>query len=195
MGSLFGLNPYSSISFLRSSSEFFRAFRLLQNQIPSTMSIATTTTGTTTAIATFPPLDRPLDPFLEALAVFDVRAAVDEELDEVEDLDEVVGRKDWEVTGAVDVMKIVVGAVLPFAADSVTIEETITTEDVSGSVEVVGVTSGVVDTGNVKEVVSGKELEVEIKDELLVIGAVIFKKDLRKRSLVMVFTGQKDAYL
>jgi hypothetical protein len=159
------------------------------------MSIATTTTGTTTAIATFPPLDRPLDPFLEALAVFDVRAAVDEELDEVEDLDEVVGRKDWEVTGAVDVMKIVVGAVLPFAADSVTIEETITTEDVSGSVEVVGVTSGVVDTGNVKEVVSGKELEVEIKDELLVIGAVIFKKDLRKRSLVMVFTGQKDAYL
>jgi hypothetical protein len=195
VGSLFGLNPYSSISFLRSSSEFFRAFRLLQNQIPSTMSIATTTTGTTTAIATFPPLDRPLDPFLEALAVFDVRAAVDEELDEVEDLDEVVGRKDWEVTGAVDVMKIVVGAVLPFAADSVTIEETITTEDVSGSVEVVGVTSGVVDTGNVKEVVSGKELEVEIKDELLVIGAVIFKKDLRKRSLVMVFTGQKDAYL
>lgn len=195
MGSLFGLNPYSSISFLRSSSEFFRAFRLLQNQIPSTMSIATTTTGTTTAIATFPPLDRPLDPFLEALAVFDVRAAVDEELDEVKDLDEVVGRKDWEVTGAVDVMKIVVGAVLPFAADSVTIEETITTEDVSGSVEVVGVTSGVVDTGNVKEVVSGKELEVEIKDELLVIGAVIFKKDLRKRSLVMVFTGQKDAYL
>jgi hypothetical protein len=195
VGSLFGLNPYSSISFLRSSSEFFRAFRLLQNQIPSTMSIATTTTGTTTAIATFPPLDRPLDPFLEALAVFDVRAAVDEELDEVKDLDEVVGRKDWEVTGAVDVMKIVVGAVLPFAADSVTIEETITTEDVSGSVEVVGVTSGVVDTGNVKEVVSGKELEVEIKDELLVIGAVIFKKDLRKRSLVMVFTGQKDAYL
>jgi hypothetical protein len=195
VGSLFGLNPYSSISFLRSSSEFFRAFRLLQNQIPSTMSIATTTTGTTTAIATFPPLDRPLDPFLEALAVFDVRAAVDEELDEVKDLDEVVGRKDWEVTGAVDVMKIVVGAVLPFAADSVTIEETITTEDVSGSVEVVGVTSGVVDTGNVKEVVSGKELEVEIKDELLVIGAVIFKKGLRKRSLVMVFTGQKDAYL
>jgi hypothetical protein len=195
VGSLFGLNPYSSISFLRSSSEFFRAFRLLQNQIPSTMSIATTTTGITTAIATFPPLDRPLDPFLEGLAVFDVRAAVDEELDEVEDLDEVVGRKDWEVTGAVDVMKIVVGAVLPFAADSVTIEEMITTEDVSGSVEVVGVTSGVVDTGNVKEVVSGKELEVEIKDELLVIGAVIFKKDLRKRSLVMVFTGQKDAYL
>lgn len=95
MGSLFGLKPYSSISFLRSSSEFFRAFRLLQNQIPSTMSIATTTTGTTTAIATFPPLDRPPDPFLEALAVFDVRAAVDdEELDEVEDLDEVVGRKD-----------------------------------------------------------------------------------------------------
>lgn len=92
--------------------------------------------------------------------------------------------------------KIVVGAVLPFAADSVTIEETITTEDVSGSVEVVGVTIGVVDTGGVEEVVSGnKELGVEIKDEGLVIGAVIFKKYLRKRSLVMVFTGQKDAYL
>lgn len=55
MGSSFGLKPYSSTSFLRASSAFFLALRFRQNQIPASRRSATTTTGTTTAMAVFPP--------------------------------------------------------------------------------------------------------------------------------------------
>jgi hypothetical protein len=126
------LKPYSSISFLRSSSEFFRAFLFRQNHNPNRTSKATATTGTTTATATFPPPDKPPE-LLEGFEVLDAKAAVeDEELDAFEDVDEVSAGVDGEVFAAVDVMKMVVGSMLPLlAADSVTTEEIMTTDRVS----------------------------------------------------------------
>ncbi|KAL5333776.1 hypothetical protein BJX70DRAFT_380029 [Aspergillus crustosus] len=59
VGSPFGLNPYSSTSFLRSSSASFFALCLLQSHRPSRTNIATETTGTTTATAIVPPAERP----------------------------------------------------------------------------------------------------------------------------------------
>ncbi len=51
VGSLLGLNPYSSTSFLRSSSASFRCFRFRQKKRPASTSSATTAIGTTTATA------------------------------------------------------------------------------------------------------------------------------------------------
>jgi hypothetical protein len=51
VGSLLGLKPYSSISFLRISSAFFRSFRFRQNQIPASTISTTATIGTTVATA------------------------------------------------------------------------------------------------------------------------------------------------
>lgn len=59
VGSLFGLNPYSSTSFRRSSSAAFLAFRLRQKKIAARIISATETTGTTTATAMVPLADRP----------------------------------------------------------------------------------------------------------------------------------------
>ena len=59
VGSLLGLKPYSSTSFLRASSAVFFCLRLLHNKIPPTTRSATTTTGTTTAMAVLPPVPRP----------------------------------------------------------------------------------------------------------------------------------------
>src|SRR5690242_21698620 len=55
VGSWLGLKPYSSTSFLRSSSLFWRALRFLHKKIPASSSSAMATTGTTTAIAILPP--------------------------------------------------------------------------------------------------------------------------------------------
>lgn len=54
VGSSFGLNPYSSTSFLRASSAVFFALRFRQNQIPARSRRATATIGMTTAMAVFP---------------------------------------------------------------------------------------------------------------------------------------------
>jgi hypothetical protein len=62
VGSWLGLNPYSSTSFLRSSSASFLCFLLRHRKIPSRTSNATTTIGITTAIAVLPPSDRPPEP-------------------------------------------------------------------------------------------------------------------------------------
>ena len=132
VGSLFGLKPYSSISFLRSSSEFLRAFLFRQNQSPARTSKATATTGTTTATATFPPPDNPPE-LLWGLDVLAAKAAeVVEELDAEDDEAEVGRVGVWELTGAVEVMTMVVGSVFPSLADLVTTEVATITEDVSG---------------------------------------------------------------
>ena len=73
VGSLFGLNPYSSTSFLRSSSASLRCFRLRQRKRAARTIKATATTGTTTATAIFPPAVRPEEDEEEEEAV--VRAA------------------------------------------------------------------------------------------------------------------------
>lgn len=69
VGSLFGLNPYSSTSFLRISSPSLRCFRLRQRKRAARTIKATATTGTTTATAILPPGDRPEEVEEEAPAV------------------------------------------------------------------------------------------------------------------------------
>ena len=59
VGSLLGLNPYSSTSFLRSSSPSLRCFRLRHRKRAARTIKATATTGTTTATAILPPAERP----------------------------------------------------------------------------------------------------------------------------------------
>lgn len=73
VGSLFGLKPYSSTSFRRSSSAALLALRLRQKKIAARMIKATETTGTTTATAMVPLGDKPPPP--EAAAVADDNAA------------------------------------------------------------------------------------------------------------------------
>src|SRR3954447_14041484 len=69
VGSLFGLYPYSSTSFLLSSSASLRCFRFRQKNKPASTRRATATMGTTTATAIVPELERPeLDVFLLPLA-------------------------------------------------------------------------------------------------------------------------------
>ena len=73
LGSLFGLKPYSSTSFRRSSSAAFFALRLRQNHNAARTIKATETTGTTTATAIVPPDDKPLP-----LLAFDAARAAPE---------------------------------------------------------------------------------------------------------------------
>lgn len=65
VGSLFGLNPYSSTSFLRSSSASFRCVRFRQKKRATRTIKATATRGTTTATAIFPPGESPSEFFSE----------------------------------------------------------------------------------------------------------------------------------
>lgn len=59
VGSLFGLKPYSSTSFLLNSSASFLCFRLRHRKRAARTIKATAATGTTTATAIFPPGERP----------------------------------------------------------------------------------------------------------------------------------------
>ena len=59
VGSLLGLKPYSSTSFLRISSPSLRCFRFRQRKRAARTIRATATTGTTTATAILPPAERP----------------------------------------------------------------------------------------------------------------------------------------
>ncbi len=80
VGSLFGLNPYSAISFFRCSSAFFRAFLFRHKKNPIKKAAAITTIGITTAMAILAPEPRPLEelePDPEALKAEGV--ALDEE--------------------------------------------------------------------------------------------------------------------
>ena len=106
VGSLFGLNPYSSTSFRRSSSASFRCLRFRQRNSATITIKATATTGTTTATAILPPAERPE---LGVLLAAEVARAAAPELEDV-DLEEVtlgiatVGNKGVE---DVDVKRIV----------------------------------------------------------------------------------------
>lgn len=81
VGSSLGLKPYSSTSFLRSSSPSFRCFRLRQKKRAANTINATAATGTTTATAILPPGDIPpelADGFADGVA----RAAAFDEIDD-----------------------------------------------------------------------------------------------------------------
>ena len=69
VGSLLGLKPYSSTSFLRISSPSLRCFRFRQRKRAARTIRATATTGTTTATAILLPGERPEELEEEAAAV------------------------------------------------------------------------------------------------------------------------------
>ena len=69
VGSLLGLKPYSSTSFLRISSPSLRCFRFRQRKRAARTIRATATTGTTTATAILLPGERPEELEEEAGAV------------------------------------------------------------------------------------------------------------------------------
>ena len=107
VGSLFGLKPYSSTSFLLNSSASFLCFRFRQRKRAAVTIKATATTGTTTATAILPPAERP-EP-VEALDPDDASAAlVFEEAADLEvvlctfDMDGEVETEEVEVTKTVD---------------------------------------------------------------------------------------------
>ena len=79
VGSLLGLKPYSSTSFRRSSSPAFFCLRRLHSKIPARTNNATTTTGTTTAMAVLPPVVRPQPSFCFSGFCNDAGADVAEE--------------------------------------------------------------------------------------------------------------------
>lgn len=119
VGSLLGLNPYSSTSFLRSSSASFRCFRLRQKKSAASTINATAATGTTTATAILLPGESPPASFEDGLTEA-FRVAIDV-LDE-DCLDEElrdVGSEGSEVGVDVDVMVIVEGWLVPPATVTV----------------------------------------------------------------------------
>lgn len=81
VGSLFGLKPYSAISFFRSSSAFFLAFLFLQKKNPIRKAAAITTIGMMTAMAILAPEPRPLEELeLESEALNVEGVGLDEDL-------------------------------------------------------------------------------------------------------------------
>jgi len=93
------LNPYSSTSFLRSSSASLRCFRFLQKKISASAIKATAAIGTTTATAIFPP---PVRPDVAALLPVWTPAVAAPDVEEDDDESMLVP----ELGGAVDVMTI-----------------------------------------------------------------------------------------
>ena len=116
VGSLLGLNPYSSTSFRRSSSASFRWLRFRQRKSAAITIKATATTGTTTATAILPPADRP--EVVEALDPGLARTAEPELVDDVfELLVAVIATVGNTGVVVVDVISIVWGAwVMPAAS-------------------------------------------------------------------------------
>jgi hypothetical protein len=166
VGSLLGLNPYSSTSFLLSSSASFRCFRLRHKKRAASTSNATAATGTTTATAILPPAERPSD-VLDAVVPDVARAATSDDLDD--------GRADVNVCGVIFVatagpgdvlvMRIVRGSCLPSLAEDITTitedgeDSMLGVDEVSGSgglEDVAGGWADEIDSGDVdKEVESG----------------------------------------
>jgi hypothetical protein len=174
VGLLLGLNPYSSTSFRRSSSAFFCCLRLLHKKSRARTIRATLTTGTTTATAVFPPLDRPPLPEEEldcvasaGLEVFEVGAPV-----VVVPPDDTTGIV---VAGCVEVKMMVVGGRLVLEGVMVwvmadgegveTTEETVTCEKVVGAVAT-GVVEGLMIDGVLVEI------EVGVTDGTIGVGVV-----------------------
>jgi hypothetical protein len=163
---LFGLNPYSSISFFRCSSALFRAFLFFQKNKSPTTSNAMATIGTTTATAIFPPCDKPPEaPGLSTLFV--VRgAAPEEEEDDVEIEDSVNEDAGWGVGLAVDVTTTTEGVPVPpvDAGLSVMTEVIRTIELVGGDAAVIDGT-GELGRGTAEEAAVMEELIGGMKEE------------------------------
>lgn len=162
VGSLFGLKPYSSSSFLRCSSASFRCFLLLQRNNKARTISATAATGTTTATAILPPADRPPESFAGPEPVVVAAAALD--VVEVEvSRDEVVTALVGTIA-VVDVTKMVVaGSTAPLLVVGCCV---ITEVMIAGDAEaVVGVTAAGIVVGTDDVVGCGDE-ELNVDDEV-----------------------------
>jgi len=114
VGSLFGLNPYSSTSLRRSSSAALFALRLRQKKRAAKIIRATETTGTTTATAMVPLVERPE----EAAAAVEVDCAADSVA-----LEDAMDEEPVSVGVAVDVtMTTVVPPVLLLETEETTVD-------------------------------------------------------------------------
>ena len=117
VGSLFGLKPYSSTSFRRSSSASFRCLRFRQRKRAEITIKATATTGTTTATAILPPADRP--ELVEASVAEVARTAAPVLVDDdFELLVDGIGTVGNTMAGAVDVTRIVLAGASMLPAES-----------------------------------------------------------------------------
>ena len=170
LGSLFGLNPYSSTSFLRSSSASFRCFLLRhKNRAASTIN-ATAATGTTTATAIFPPGERPPESF-DASAPKVARAAAPDEDEECFDVVLCGVPVDATKTDAVRVLRTVCSSVEPPTLPGLTVitevnSITVGVDDVMGGVEASGVEEtmeSVEDDCDTEEMVDGGGLELGVR--------------------------------
>ena len=158
MGSLFGLNPYSSTSFLLASSASLRCFRFLQKNRRARTIRATAAIGTTTATAILPLGDNPL--FAGELLLGEGSAVAPDVVDEDDDrVDVVAGTGKLVVVGcSVLVNVITTGDPLSPVEDAVWVNSDVTTVGVS----VVNVEAGII---IVLEV--GMAMVVGIEDGLL----------------------------
>lgn len=175
VGSLLGLNPYSSTSFLRSSSASFRCFRLRQKKRATSTINATAATGTTTATAILPPGESPPELFVEVADEVERAAAFDAVDDEC--LVEVcrVDLEESEEAGCVDVMTIVrvgsspEGVIITSVTDGDGVVGTLAADEVSAGLEDVRVICGdgelVCGCGGVDETGAGGVLEGDVRDE------------------------------
>ncbi len=167
VGSLLGLYPYSSTSFLRSSSAVLRCFLLRQNHIPASTMRITATIGTITATAIVPPWLK-LPPLLELFVPFDCKA----EEPDVEDEDVV----DDVFDGTLDVIVSMMVVVEPPGSVDAEVEVMVVDEVVLGGAVVVllvdstGVVVVLVLVGvvEVEEVEVGMEVVVSVVELMIV---------------------------
>lgn len=170
-GSLFGLNPYSAISLLRSSSAFFLAFLFLHKKNPIKNAAAMATIGIMTAIAILPPELKPPEPDddPEALKADGVEVLDEVSVTESVAVPEVVSEPNVDVTTTTEGVGVVVASGVDEGV-SVMVEVTSTTlglDVVEGATKVVEggieVTEVMVDGG--VELVSGAE---DVSEEVTV---------------------------
>jgi hypothetical protein len=109
VGSRFGLKPYSSISFFRSSSAAFLALRFFQKNRKPRVNRTIAAKGTMTATATMPPVDNPLEgEDAPTVAIADDLADDEAALDPRGTAPAEPDRTPW-LSVEVEVMKMVVG--------------------------------------------------------------------------------------
>ena len=113
VGSLLGLKPYSSTSFLRISSPSLRCFRFRHRKRAARTIRATATTGTTTATAILPPGERPEELEEEAPAAVAGAAPLDLLADDLVEVTPVTATGGIVELDDVDVSVIVDGCIVP----------------------------------------------------------------------------------
>ncbi len=184
-----GLNPYSAISFFRSSSASFRAFLFLHRKKPIKNAAAMTTMGMMTAIAILPPELSPpedfeLDP--EALSA----DGVDDDYDVL--VVSTVDVSDAVVGEYIDVTTTTVGGkVLPSVDEGVSVIVAVTATTL-GLEDVVEATTTVVEGGIdteetiVEGVVTGVVVTTGVVEELSVTVTVVVGDVVRLMAVVVL---------